>query len=204
METKIWINITFNAENRIKGKNEFMASLQQDGVVIQERKTWLPAACTGQEIEIFQILINSDFLKDVVIYGAAWDIFKEFCKVLFPNLKSLKDYNAELSIGCLDFEFNDISIKIQDLYNADYICLMNAFVDMTNHLEHLNQNEITEIKEITLPYIQNTEYSEEGDTRKYITPIDFTDQTDFLWKIAYNNGCNTCYYNPKTKEIIIE
>lgn len=45
METKILVNITFNAYDQLVGKDEFLAALKRDGIVVQEREKWQPAAC---------------------------------------------------------------------------------------------------------------------------------------------------------------
>lgn len=45
METKIWVNITFNAYDQLVGKDEFLAALKIDGIVVHERENWKPAAC---------------------------------------------------------------------------------------------------------------------------------------------------------------
>lgn len=73
METKILVNITFNAYDQLVGKDEFLAALKRDGIVVQEREKWQPAACTGQEIDIILVLINNPFVQYLadVFYG--WD-----------------------------------------------------------------------------------------------------------------------------------
>ena len=63
METKIWVNITFNVYEQLKGKDEFLATLNQEGIVVQERKIWHPAACTGQEIDAILYPIWRNYSK---------------------------------------------------------------------------------------------------------------------------------------------
>ena len=206
METNVWINITFNADNRIEGKDEFLGALKQEGVIVQEREKWIPAFGTGLEIPSFYVLVNSTIVKTIVgmlAGGMLYDMVEKYIPHLFTSLHKLQSQNKELTIGCLDFEFNDITIKLKDLRNVDYISLLNAFVDMPNHIEYLNQNGISAIKEISLPYELNVNYSED-DTRKYIAPDEFTDNTEYLWRIEYYKGCEHCYYNPRTHAITID
>ena len=177
METKIWVNITFNSYDQLKGKDEFLATLKQDGVVVQERKEWYPAFCTGQEIGIVYILIKSpivQFLVEAAAAGMAWDMAKEYIPKIFDALRKLKNQNQDFSVGCLRFEFDDITIKIRSLHDVDYAYLQDTFFNMGEHIEYLKISNITDIKEISLPYVrsdgsyvENTdEYALSGDYMK--------------------------------------
>lgn len=204
METRIWINITFNAYDQLKGKEEFLAALKQDGVVVQERKIHYPSCCTGQEVEVIQVLINNPIIQ-YLAYKAmdkmVDSLLEYYVPRLFEALRKLKKQNQDFSIGCLQFEFDDITIKIKDLYDVDYAYLQNTFYNMGEHIEYLKNNTITDIREISLPYVKNDENFEEN-RDKYTTPLVFTKEIDYYWKIEYGNGCMICYYNPKDRAII--
>lgn len=204
METKIWVNITFNAYDQLKGKDEFLVALKQDGVVVQERKEWYPAFCTGQEIGIVYILVNSpifQFFVEAAAAGMAWDMAKEYIPKMFDALRKLKKQNQDFSVGCLRFEFDDITIKIRSLYDVDYAYLQDTFFNMGEHIEYLNAHDITDIREISLPYVKEDKNFEENQD-KYTTPWEFTKEIDYYWRIEYRNGCMTCYYNPREKAIV--
>lgn len=204
METKIWVNITFNAYDQMAGKDEFLATLKQEGVVVQERKKWYPAYCTGQEIGLVCILINSPILKFLVgaaAGGMVWDMAKEYIPKLFDSLSKLRLQNQDFSVNCLRFEFDDITIKIRSLHDVDYAYLQDTFFNMGEHIKYLNNHEINDIKEISLPYVKNDENFEEN-KEMYTTSWEFTNQIDYYWKIEYDSGCMTCYYNPKDKYIV--
>ena len=204
METKIWVNITFNAYDQLKGKDEFLVALKQDGVVVQERKKWYPAFCTGKEIGIVYILINSpifQFFVEAAAAGMAWDLAKEYIPKMFDALRKLKKQNQDFSVGCLRFEFDDVTIKILSLQDVDYAYLRDTFFNMREHIEYLNTHDITDIREISLPYVKEDKNFEENQD-KYTTPWEFTKEIDYYWRIEYGNGCMTCYYNPKDKAIV--
>lgn len=204
METKIWVNITFNSYDQLKGKEEFLATLKQEGVVVQVRKEWYAGACTGQEIGIVYILINSpifQFLVEAAAAGMVWDMAKKYIPTLFNSLRNLKEQNRDFSVGCLRFEFDDITIKIKDLHDVDYSYLQDTFFNMGEHIEYLSQREIDAIREISLPYIKKDDDFEEN-MDKYETAMDFAMKKDYYWKIKYADGCMTCYYNPREKAII--
>lgn len=204
METKIWVNVTFNSYDQLKGKEEFIAALKQDGVVVQERKEWYPAFCTGQEIGIVYILINSpifQFLVEAAAAGMAWDMAKEYIPKMFDALRMLKKQNQDFSVGCLRFEFDDITIKIRSLYDVDYAYLQDTFFNMGEHIEYLNAHDITDIREISLPYVRSDgPYVENTD--EYALSGDYVKEKEYFWKIEYSNGCMKCYYNPKDKAIV--
>lgn len=204
MKTKIWVNITFNSYDQLEGKDEFLATLKQDGVVVQERKEWYPACCTGQEIGVVYILLNSPFLKFLIgaaAGGMVWDMAKEYISKLFDSLRQLKDQNQDFSVSCLRFEFDDITIKIRSLHDVDYAYLQDTFFNMGEHIEYLGNQGVTDIREISLPYVKKDENFEEN-MEKYTASWEFTKDIDYYWKIEYANGCMTCYYNPKEWAII--
>ena len=204
METKIWVNITFNVYDQLKGKDEFLATLNQEGIVVQERKKWHPAACTGQEIDAILVLINNpivQFLAKVAMEGMAFELMRLYVPKLFEALGRLQDQNEEFSVGCLQFEFDDITIKIRELRDVDYVYLQDTFFNMGAHIEYLNQQEISDIREISLPYVKkNGDFEENRD--EYEKSMDSSKEKEFYWKIEYANGCMKCYYNPKERAIV--
>lgn len=204
MEIKIWINITFNSYNQLDGKDEFLTTLKQDGVVIQKRTKWYPSYCTGQEISLLQVFINSPWIPFIVEAAAAgmlWDMAKAYIPKLFEALGRLKEQNQDFSVGCMQFEFDDITIKIKDLHNVDYAYLQDTFFNMGLHIEYLNQQKINNIREISLPYVKREEDFEDN-REKYLLSLNFSNEIDYFWKINYADGCMTCYYNPRNKTII--
>ena len=204
METKIWVNITFNAYDQLVGKDEFLAALKREGVVVQEREKWYPAACTGQEIDIILVLINNPVVQhmaEVVMDGMVWGLMTRFIPKLFEGLGQLKEQNQDFSLECLQFEFDDVTIKIKDLHNVDYAYLQDTFFNLGEHIESLNQQGIDDIREISLPYVKRDEnYVDNGEI--YMTSGNFAKEIDYFWKIIYGNGCMICYYNPKEKTIV--
>ena len=204
METNIWVNITFNAYDQLQGKDEFLATLKQEGIVVQERKKWYPAYCSGQEVEVLQMLINSPFFSfavGAIAGGAFWDTIKYVIKKLFEALSRLKEQNQDFSVESLQFEFDDITIKIRDLRDVDYAYLQDTFFNMGEHIEYLNQQKVNDIREISLPYVKKGDDFEENRIG-YETPLEFTKEVDYYWKIEYGDGCMACYYNSKDKVII--
>lgn len=204
METKIWVNITFNAYDQLVGKDEFLAALKREGVVVQEREKWYPAACTGQEIDIILVLINNPVVQhmaEVAMDGMVWGLMTRFIPKLFEGLGQLKEQNQDFSLECLQFEFDDVTIKIKDLHNVDYAYLQDTFFNLGEHIESLNQQGIDDIREISLPYVKRDEnYVDNGEI--YMTSGDIAKEIDYFWKIIYGNGCMICYYNPKEKTIV--
>lgn len=203
METKIWVNITFNAYDQLVGKDEFLTALKRDGIVVQEREKWQPAACTGQEIDIILVLINNpivQYLAKVAMDGMVYGLMMRYIPKLFEALGQLKEQNQDFSVECLQFEFDDITIKIKDLRDVDYAYLQDTFFNMGEHIESLNQMGIVNIREISLPYVKRDEdYEDNGEI--YITSGDFAKEMDYFWKIIHADGCTICYYNPKEKTV---
>lgn len=204
METKIWVNITFNAYNQLEGKDEFLSTLKQEGIVVQERREWQPAACTGQEIDTILVLINNPiflYLAKVAMDGMAFGLMMHYIPKLFEALGRLKEQNEDFSVECIQFEFDDITIKIKNLHDVDYAYLQDTFFNMGGHIEYLNQHGINDIREISLPYVKREDdFEDNRDT--YVTSWEFTEEIDYYWRIKYADGCTTCYYNPKEKSII--
>ena len=133
--------------------------------------------------------------------GMVWDMAKEYIPTLFNSLRQLKKQNREFSVGCLRFEFDDITIKIRSLYDVDYAYLQDTFFNMGEHIEYLKTRNITDIKEISLPYVRS-DGSYVENTDEYALSGDYMKEKEYFWKIEYANGCMKCYYNPKDKAIV--
>ncbi len=204
MEAKIWVNITFNAYDQLVGKNEFLTELKREGIVVQEREKWYPAACTGQEIDIILVLINNpivQYLAKVAMDGMVFGLMTHYIPRLFEALGKLKEQNQDFSVECLQFEFDDITIKIKDLYDVDYTYLQDTFFNMGEHIESLNQQGINDIREISLPYVKrDKDFEDNGEI--YMIDWNYAKEMDYFWKIIYSDGCMICYYNPKEKIIV--
>ena len=205
METRIWINIVLNADCRIDGKDDFFEALRQEGAVVQERKKWYPAYGSGQEVTLIQMLLNNPYVSfaiGAVASGVFWDATKHIIRKLFDSLRNLKERNEELSIECLQFDFDDITIKAYGLLDVDYTFLQDTILDMGKHIEYLRGHNITDICEISLPYEPREEWENAADDNKYKIAVEYTKQVDCLWKIKHAYGCLECYYNPRNQEII--
>lgn len=199
--SNIWIKLTFNTYNLLQGKEELVEELRKE-CVVQEKQLWYPAACTGTEF-LAEILINSplsEFINDIVIPGIAWDLLKTSIKNIVKSFAAFIEKNREFDLQELKFTFNDIVLTINDVDSNNYGNLLKLYKNLPAHLKTLNKLNIKDIIEIELPFVESKETDEFGNKEYYYPPLD-TPETDFLWKITYNYGLDTCFYNP-AKEII--
>ena len=177
-EPQIWINITFNDYNLIKGKDEFLEELRSKAIV-QERTKWYPAACTGFEIETIKVLVNSPILLyvgEVIFSGLIWDAIKSVFHFIFSKIIELKNKNRELEIEKIEFEFNDLSIIIIEDVDTNNTKLLNQLQKLNEYLLIMEKYNIENIRAFTI-------------------------KNESSWMISYNNGCDECIYSPINQTI---
>lgn len=195
----VWIRINVNSYSLLDGTDDFVNELKKD-YPVQLRKIWYPAACEGTEIVIqfFTDTTFGSFLSNVVFAGIAYDITKSFFKKAWDALHKFLEHNEAIDIQPLDFVFNDITIRIEDVTRDNYLNLALLFQQLLSHIKILESNGIKNISLIRLPIVgeESAFFNVSEDVRsgqKF---------TDCIWYVKYDLGCSECYYNSNKEEIL--
>lgn len=198
--TNLWIRINVNAYSILEGTDDLVNELKEN-YPVQFRKEWHPAACEGTEI-VFQFFADINLrslLSNVVLPGVAFDIIKIIFKKVWDALQRFIECNRAIDIQSLEFLFNDITIRIENVGKNNYLNLVQLFQVLYRHITIMESNGIKEISLIRLPVIgeeavELVVQEEMKNGQKF---------TDCIWFVQYGLGCEKCYYNSKTEDIII-
>ena len=198
----IWIQLRFNNYCTLDGKDELVKELS-DICTVQVREEHYAAACTGMEFAAIVLIKGSlaDFVKDMIIAGAAWDLTKKALKAVWNAFNKFVEKNERLAdLQHLELTFNDATIKINGVLEQRYGYLLKLFQSFPEHWNTLEKLGIDNISEIELPFelYKEDEDSEPG----YIDPMLDTPEEKYLWKVCYLWGCDSCYYNPYEKRLV--
>lgn len=198
-QAKIWIQIRFNSYNQLDGCDEFVNGLENI-CPVQRNEEWYPSACSGLEF-VFKLFVNcpiGTFITGVVLPGLAWDITKgAFIRVLYI-FKEFLEKNEGFDIQELVITFDDITLCINGV--ESYGTLLNFYRILPEHLQDLKKQGIEGISKIELPFIEDVD--ENTGERYFRHPYLGCPKQEFLWKVTYNKGCDTCYYKPSIKKIL--
>lgn len=203
----VWIVLTYCSNTHLQGLDELKKELSEY-YNVQSRKEWLPAYSEYNEIWL-DVFINNP-ISDFLIYAAAggfvWDVTKAGVKILLGKLwealtKFTEKNNNEQSIERLNFMFDDITIVINGITDADISLVGRLFQNLAKHLPLLKAKGIKGIKSIIVPveeYVVNgkKEYKESG--------YDYLDRetTPEIWMIVSEYGLNRFVYILE-KELIV-
>lgn len=165
---------------------------------VQHEKEWIPACCGPFELGIC-VTIGGFFLKyftDIVLPGLAWDASKSVFSALWKSLERLSKKTEDFDIRCMEFRFDDITIKVGDVMANNYGSIMRLFLKIHENVQYLHSQGIDGINKISVPFLPS-DY-EEG-AFDYAAPCDNYDH--YWWKVSYLYGCNKLFFNPDTKEM---
>lgn len=196
----IWIRITFNSYNNLDDKDALISELRQV-CPVQEGKRWYSHACTGLEF-VVEFFINSplsDFIKGIVLPGLAWDATKTALKKISSAFSTFLAKNEGFDLQHLQLTFDDVVIKVNGI--DTYGFLLRLYQMLPHHLEVLSRIGITDVVKIELPFIEGDETDKYGNKEYYYPPLD-TPEDEYLWKITYLLGCESCYYKPSTEKTV--
>lgn len=198
-QPKIWIQIRFNSYNQLDGCDEFVNELEKI-CPVQRNEEWYPSACSGMEF-VLKLFINGPigaFITDIVLPGLAWDVTKLAFIKIHHLLKDFLEKNEEFDLQKLEFTFDDIVLRFNSIEN--YGALLNFYHILPEHLQDLKKQGIEGISKIELPFIEDVD--ENTGERYFRHPYLGCPKQEFLWKVTYNKGCDTCYYKPSIKKIL--
>ena len=200
MESNNWIIVKEVSSSNIVGVTEFVSELRQD-YHVQYHKRWLPAACEGTElwISVFSNYSLESFLISSVLGGLTFDILKQFAFLpLIRALKKLYEKNeGNVNLQALDLEFDDIKVRIDDLDSMAISTVSSVFQEIVKVIPFLHSRDVTDIVEIRLPVMLYKYFSEE----EIPSTMREEDESVFLWRVDYNNGCSRLIIDVKNKEI---
>lgn len=165
---------------------------------VQHEEEWIPACCDPFELGIC-VTIGGFFLKyftDIVLPGLAWDASKSIFSALWKSFEKLSKKTEGFDIRCMEFRFDDITIKVGDVMANNYGSIMRLFMKIHENVQYLHSQGIDGVNKISVPF-KPSDY-EEG-AFDYAAPCDNYDH--YWWKVAYLHGCNKLFFNPDTKEI---
>ena len=198
MENKIWIRIESNNYCLLEGKDELIENLRQV-CVVQEKKVWYPAACTGFEF-VSEILFNStlsEFIQNIVVGGLAWDVIKKTCVKILESLGNFAQKNNEFDFGNWKLCFDDVTIIVSE--NLNYAQIVNIYQKFPYHLENLKKKDISQITQIELMYYESIK---EESHKTEIKKVCDVSENELLWKVWNSYGCGRCYYIPANETLI--
>lgn len=203
----VWIVITHCSNTSLKGFDELKEELGQS-YTVQVRKKWLPAYSAYNEIWL-DVFVNSpltDFLMGAVAGGFIWDVTKVGGKILLRKLWdaiiSFSEKNDnEQSFEQLNFIFDDITIEINGISNADIVLVSRLFQNIAKHLPRLKAKGVNGITKIIVPI---EEYEDDGKTIYKESGYDYFDRDTApeIWKIVSEYGLEHFVYKVKEEEIV--
>lgn len=194
---KITIRVTSFTTCQVEGFGELEEELRRM-YDVQHEDVWIPACCGPFEMGIC-VTVGGLFLKffsDIVLPGLAWDATKGIFSSLWKGLEKISKKTAEFNIRCMEFKFDDITIKVGDVMANNYGSIMRLFLKIHENVQYLQSKGIDGINIISVPFMPS-EY--EGESFDYAAPCDNYDHC--WWKVSYMYGCSEIYFNPDTKEM---
>ncbi len=203
----IWIVITHCCNTPLKGFDKLKEELEKN-YSIQVKKKWLPAYSNYNEIWL-DILINSplaEFLIGTVVSGLIWDVTKTGGKIMLNKfwdsiIKFSEENNNEQCFEQLNFKFDDITVEINGITNADIVLVSRLFQNIAKHLPSLKAKGIHGITKITVPI---EEYEDEGKTQYKESSYEYLDRATApeIWIIVAEFGLQCYVYKVKDEKII--
>lgn len=203
----VWIVLTHCSGTSLKGFDKLKEELGKS-YTIQVRKKWLPAYSAYNEVwlDIFVNISLADFLMGAVAGGIVWDVTKAGGKILLSKLwkaiiKFSEKNNNEQSFEQLNFKFDDITIEINGIYDADIVLVNRLFQSIAKHLPLLKARGVNGITKIIVPI---EEYEDDGKTQYKESVYDFFDRgkTPEIWMIESEYGLDRFVYKVEEKEIV--
>lgn len=191
----LWIRLNFNSYNTLKGKDEFVKELREE-YIVQVRDVWYPAACEGTEF-VMQVLAHIEGLKDSAIYAIELDIIAACFKKLWKSLTKFTESNDSYYLT-LELTFDEITFKFHDVCPGNYGSLMQLIAHIHEHLQILRHNQIDHICHIDV----NCNVPEELIEKKNYEFSDYSIFQKSIWKIDYERGLESCYYDSSSRLII--
>jgi hypothetical protein len=200
MSNDIWIQLTFNSYGNFEGKDELIEELRKV-CVVQERKKWYPAACTGAE---FFATLNFNlsftaFLNNVIIPNVVFLAFIVACKAIWKAASSFLKKNKGFELQTLTLTFNDATIVVNETLENHYGFLVRLFQSLPKHWAKLQELGLKNIDMIELPVL-HTDASVEL-LEKYCSEEGETPE-NCLWLISYELGLEHCYYSPAMMKVV--
>lgn len=200
MSNDIWIQLTFNSNGDFEGKDELVEKLREV-CVVQVRKEWYPAACTGAE---FFAIINLNltftaFLNNVLIPGAEFWAFTTACKVIWKAFGNFLKKNGGFELQTLTLTFNDVTIVVNETLDNHYGFLVKLYQILPKNWVKFQELGIKDIIKIELPIFPND--LNDDLLKEYCTDgVETPDNC--LWMISHELGLESCYYSPAKMKIV--
>lgn len=198
----IWIQLTFNSNGDLEGKDELIEELRKV-CVVQERKEWYPAACTGSEFFAalnFNLTLTA-FLNNVLIPGAELWAFTAACKAVWKAFGNFLKKNEGFELQTLTLTFNDATIVVNETLENHYGFLVSLYQILPKHWAKLQKLGLKNIDRIELPVLPNDNSIDL--LEKYCTD-DEKSPENCLWMIRYELGLEYCYYCPAIMDVVSE
>lgn len=203
----VWINLTYCSNTRLQGFEELKSELSEN-YIVQVRKEWLPAYSEYNEIWL-DILINSsfaDYMLNIIVGGIVWDVTKStghfILKKLWNAIASFtKKNNNEQSIERISFQFDDVTIVLNGVSQANEDLVNQLFRKISEHLPILKTKGIDDITQIIIPV---EEYEDENGPQYRESSYDYLNENESpeVWKIVSDYGLTHLFYKPDKEEII--
>lgn len=196
----IWIQLTFNSNGVFEGKDELIEELRKV-CVVQERKKWYPAACTGAEFFAalnFNLTFTS-FLNNVIIPNVEFLAFIVACKAIWKATSTFMKKNEGFELQTLTLTFNDATIVVNETLENHYGFLVRLFQSLPKHWAKFQELGLKDINRIELPVLPTDDSVEL--LEKYCTE-EVENPENCLWLIRYELGLEHCYYSPAMMKVV--
>lgn len=187
------VRLIWNPASQWEGKDEFISDLRSE-FRVQSKEEWRPACCSGMEF-VVQLMIDHP-LTSILLSGATYDLLKAAVKNVWEKIEVFYAKNPSLEIEEFSLSFGGTDIVIIGTLASRYGTLLELFQGLHEHITYLTSQGITDISQIELPY-EKGDVGESYQCNPWLEPAQ-----DYFWQVKYLNGCMTCYYNPRRKELI--
>lgn len=188
-ELKPWIELRVQWGNQLKNLDELEADLNSLGS-LHKRTVWLPACGSGSLLVlVFKFGVAS------VLSGITYDLMKKMCKKLVTSLEKFYKGNPDYNMDGLKIEYDDITFEFFQLSASDIAHVGKFFNSLPEVFEFFAKHDINHIDLIQIPSYPEQAVSDAPDEDK---------EEDIFryWKIRYDYGLNTVYYDSHSKQLL--
>lgn len=190
-----WVQITEVANSNLEGIEDIVIELKRC-FIVQYKKKWLPAYCTGFEfwVNLFTNVSLCDIIRDGIVYEA---VKRLVLKPLIKSLEKVAEYNKGMDFEDISLEFDDVKIVIENLEGSKIGIVSMVFTELIKAVPFLKSKGIDNISEIYIP----ANYSSNIDDKQVCNDCSNVKDSVFIWRVIYDFGCSELFFNAKEKII---
>ncbi|MEA4975555.1 MAG: hypothetical protein VB046_07445 [Paludibacter sp.] len=158
----------------------------------------------------FKLIVESPFIQ-YVVENITWDILKwvvlsRFINPFLEVVKKIEDNKKVLIIGCFDFQFDDVIIKIGGLSYSKFYIVSSVFSEIANNINMMNDKCHDKIVKIETPIFRDPYSSSIFKYKLYTNEPYYTPTDDSylrIWKVWLSEN-RFIFYDVKAHDFVDE